>query len=367
MGIAVETQTEREIAPCLQEGPIADVSQRLVQAAKSLGQTRAASVIRAWLIAYLYRQIEAIFASGEEPVTPFNRLLEDTARLLETMTEHQFIDLGAAIPTGNGVGGAASTENVTGEHYGRLFEGFSADSFWEETLRLLRIRLERNAVDLASLQSKSLLDAGCGGGRYTAAWYALGARPACGVDISPINIADATRRVEAAGMTGVRYQPGDVLDLPFPDESFDIVFSNGVLHHTRDWQQGTRELVRVMKQGGMGWLYLIENPGGLYWDSVEILRVIMSGEDRETARATLRLLGLPGNRIFYMLDHVMVPINVRLTPEEIEDCLQSAGASSIRRLNRGADFDRIERIYQGDPYARIKYGVGENRYLFSKA
>jgi ubiquinone/menaquinone biosynthesis C-methylase UbiE len=168
-------------------------------------------------------------------------------------------------------------------------------------------------------------------------------------------------------MTDISFQEGNVLALDFPDNSFDIVFSNGVLHHTLDWTRGIAELVRVLKPGGLGWLYVIENPGGLFWDSIEILRVITHGENRASARAALRLIGVPGNRIFYMLDHVMVPINVRLTPQQIEQSLELAGATDVRRLERGVDFDRVERIHQGEPYAEDKFGVGENRYVFSKA
>jgi hypothetical protein len=139
------------------------------------------------------------------------------------------------------------------------------------------------------------------------------------------------------------------------------------LHHTTDWREGLFELVRVLRPGGLGWLYLIENPGGYFWDIVEVLRVIMRNEDRGAARTALQSVGIPANRIFYMLDHVMVPINVRLTPDEIEDTLREAGAAGLRRLSRGADFDRVEAIHRGDPYAVEKYGVGENRYVFSKA
>lgn len=78
------------------------------------------------------------------------------------------------------------------------------------------------------------------------------------------------------------------------------------------------------------------------------------------------MIGMPPNRIFYMLDHVMVPINVRLTPKEIGECLDAAGATQIRRLKRGADFDRIEHLYWNKPYADVHFGVGKNRYVFSK-
>jgi hypothetical protein len=116
----------------------------------------------------------------------------------------------------------------------------------------------------------------------------------------------------------------------------------------------------------LGWLYLIENPGGVFWDVIEILRVVMKDEDKATSRMALQMMGLPANRIFYILDHVMVPINLRLTSEEIEECLSSFGATEIRRLERGADIDRIERIYRKEAWATERFGVGENRHVFSK-
>ncbi|WP_027377280.1 class I SAM-dependent methyltransferase [Kaistella palustris] len=44
----------------------------------------------------------------------------------------------------------------------------------------------------------------------------------------------------------------DILDLPFDDESFDIVFCNHVLEHIDDDRKAMRELYRVMRKGGWG-------------------------------------------------------------------------------------------------------------------
>ncbi|MCD6543262.1 MAG: methyltransferase domain-containing protein [Flavobacteriaceae bacterium] len=44
----------------------------------------------------------------------------------------------------------------------------------------------------------------------------------------------------------------DILDLPFEDESFDIVFCNHVLEHIEDDSKAMKELYRVLKLGGMG-------------------------------------------------------------------------------------------------------------------
>ncbi|MGH9901715.1 MAG: class I SAM-dependent methyltransferase [Pyrinomonadaceae bacterium] len=361
-------ETYFDIAPCLQEGPISRQAQSVVTASRMLGSKPWASIVKAWCVPYLFESLERIAASGEEPVEALNQSLETLTQFLLVAAGSGFGDLGGAAENGHkdGLAPGLDVKEVTGEHYGRLFREFSSASFWDEPVRLLRQRLERNGIAVADIKDKRVLDAGCGGGRYTVAWRLLGAKPVVGLDVSTTGLTDAKRRAAEAGIDGVVFERGNVLDLHFAADTFDVVYSNGVLHHTTDWAKGVAELVRVLKPGGLGWLYLIENPGGLFWDVIEILRAVMKDEQRDTARAALHALGMPANRIFYMLDHVMVPINVRLTPEEIEGCLRAAGAKDIRRLERGTDFDRVEQIHQNKPFAAVHYGVGENRYVFSK-
>lgn len=348
-------------------------SRKMLIAAQGIGTSRWAASARAWCVSYIFNGMEAVFASGCDPVEGMNELFRDAADFFQSASRTGFHRLGsdrvdqvAPVESSPYEPDHSAIENATGQHYGRLFREFSQASFWEEPLELLRTRLERNGIEFADLARMSVLDAGCGGGRYTAAWKQLGAGSVTGVDISSIGVASAEHRVKDAGLSGISFKQGSVIELPFPDRSFDIVFSNGVLHHTVDWQAGVRELLRVLKTGGFGWLYLIESPGGLFWATIEVLRDLMQGADREFTRVSLRLLGIPDNRIFYMLDHVLVPINLRLTPSEVESSLISAGAANIRRLSRGTDFDRIERIHQGDPYAEVKYGAGENRFVFTR-
>ncbi|HEX3008279.1 MAG TPA: class I SAM-dependent methyltransferase [Bacteroidales bacterium] len=364
----IEKQYE-EMAPCLQSGPITVSANAFVESALSLGNTRFASIMRALCVPYIFGELEKIFASGTDPVEGLNRILQELTNFLKTAPQAQFSALVASGSTNQEEtisGSVQDIEKITGSHYGNLFRNFSDKSYWQEPTQLLKTRLERNGINLNRLADCLVLDAGCGGGRYTVAWKQLGAASVIGVDISDIGIADAEKRVEIAGIRGVTFRAENVLSLSFPDNTFDVVFSNGVLHHSTDWKQGIRELVRVLRPGGWGWLYLIENPGGLFWDSIEILRVVMRGEDRNFAQQVLALLGIPANRVFYMLDHVMVPINIRLTTAEIEDALQAAGAVKIRRLERGVDFDRVEQLFQRVPYASLKFGIGENRYVFSK-
>jgi len=359
-----EVEINMPLATC----QIGESASRAIIEARNLGSTRWASQARAWSVPYLFNGMESSFATAEEPLAAIDHRFNNLADFFHFASSRGFPSIGQRLdPSGNGNGQALNNvESLTGEHYGRLFEAFSASSFWEEPARLLRLRLERNGIYQPQIVGKEVLDAGCGGGRYTVAWRLLGAKRAIGIDVSWLGIESARRQILNAGIDSVTFELGNVLKLPFVDNSFDIVFSNGVLHHTSNWKAGVAELVRVLKPGGMGWLYLIEDPGGLFWDVIETLREIMKDEQRDVGRMSLQTLGLTANRIFYMLDHVMVPINVRLSPGEIEGCLVATGATNIRRLSRGSDLDRIERIYQSEPYASVKYGVGENRYIFSK-
>jgi ubiquinone/menaquinone biosynthesis C-methylase UbiE len=365
----IETMTDVEIAPCLSDGPLNESATAFTKAARDLGDHPFASTLRAWCAPSLFTKMEQLLDNGEDPVEGINEALRELTGFLSRASAAGFGLIGTNGNLAHGNNGDSSNKDVkelTGDHYGNLFKEFSTRSYWDEPVKLLEQRLAINGISLSDIHGKSVLDSGCGGGRYSAAWRLLGASPVTGVDISPINIEDASRRADLAKLDGISFKQGNVLELPLDDDEFDIVFSNGVLHHTTNWKKGISELLRVLKPGGWGWLYLIENPGGVFWDVIEILRVVMKDEDKARARAALQQMNMPANRIFYMLDHVMVPINLRLSPGEIEECLRSSGAVNIRRLNRGADIDRIEHIFRGEKFAVERFGAGENRYVFWK-
>ncbi|HEY0250522.1 MAG TPA: class I SAM-dependent methyltransferase [Kofleriaceae bacterium] len=341
---------------------LTEAGRELVAAARALGPSPIAIAQRAWVVPTMFHAQERAFASDVDPTPTLVEAIRACAARLATAaalvadaSQWKLDEIPAV---------AGDVEQVTGHHYGNLFSGFSPAHYWDEPTALLKARLDRNGVSIAPGQT--VIDAGCGGGRYTVAWKKLGASHVVGVDVSPLNISVARARIVEANIDDVEYREGNVLALEAADASFDVVFSNGVLHHTIDWQKGISELVRVLKPGGLGWLYLIEEPGGLFWEMIDVLRSVMERDSHDVARRALQLVGLPQNRVFYMLDHVMAPINVRLRPDQIEDALRSSGASNVRRLERGADFDRVEQIHRQANHATVKFGVGENRYVFSR-
>jgi ubiquinone/menaquinone biosynthesis C-methylase UbiE len=66
--------------------------------------------------------------------------------------------------------------------------------------------------------------------------------------------------------------------LPFADESFDVVYSNGVLHHTPDTEGAVREVHRVLKRGGTAKVMLYHKHSLNYWGEMILRRGLIGGE-----------------------------------------------------------------------------------------
>ncbi|MCK5011902.1 MAG: class I SAM-dependent methyltransferase [Deltaproteobacteria bacterium] len=99
-------------------------------------------------------------------------------------------------------------------------------------------------VDSQIPYGKDVIDVGCGTGQL-ACFLALKRRNVVGVDFSENSIADAISIKEKFNLENVTFKIANVLDLGLPVESFDYVFCNGVLHHTRDPYLGFKNLVKI--------------------------------------------------------------------------------------------------------------------------
>ena len=100
--------------------------------------------------------------------------------------------------------------------------------------------------------AESLLDAGCGDGRFLAAIARLPGRPLrlVGCDISERILRTASDTIAREGATA-EFVRANLEQLPFPDGSFDRVLSVQVIEHLLDPTLGIHELARVVKPGGM--------------------------------------------------------------------------------------------------------------------
>lgn len=118
----------------------------------------------------------------------------------------------------------------------------------------LRRSLERNAAFLVPHFKPELtvLDAGCGPGAITADIARLVAPGrVMGIDIDERSLRIAGEFAAAARVDNVSFQHGSILAIPFSDSTFDIAFAHAVLQHLEQPLEAVRELVRVVKPGGL--------------------------------------------------------------------------------------------------------------------
>ena len=71
-----------------------------------------------------------------------------------------------------------------------------------------------------------------------------------GLDVDPVMIRLASRRQPQWTIERLQFLVGDAQRLPYADGSMEAVFNYGIIHHLEDWEQGIREIVRVLKRGG---------------------------------------------------------------------------------------------------------------------
>ena len=82
----------------------------------------------------------------------------------------------------------------------------------------------------------------------------------CGFDVTAVDLTENAIRVarqlaQQRGVT-VDFRLGNAERLDFPDESFDAVYSFGVLHHTPDIEQAVAEVRRILRPGGTAYVML---------------------------------------------------------------------------------------------------------------
>lgn len=115
-------------------------------------------------------------------------------------------------------------------------------------------------------RDRDLLEIGVGAGTDFTNWVRHGAR-ATGLDLTEAGVELTRERLALEGLSA-DVRTGDAERLPFPDASFDIVYSYGVLHHTPDTPRAFAEVHRVLRPGGtmLAMIYRVPSlTGFLLW------------------------------------------------------------------------------------------------------
>ncbi|SDQ48754.1 methyltransferase domain-containing protein [Natronobacterium texcoconense] len=107
--------------------------------------------------------------------------------------------------------------------------------------------------ELASLEPReTVLDLGSGSGMdaFVAGLHVTETGTVTGVDMTPEQVEKARTLAAENGFHNVEFRQGYIEDLPFEDESFDVVISNGVINLSAEKERVFEEAARVLRPGG---------------------------------------------------------------------------------------------------------------------
>jgi demethylmenaquinone methyltransferase / 2-methoxy-6-polyprenyl-1,4-benzoquinol methylase len=177
----------------------------------------------------------------------------------------------------------------------------------------LDVRWRRLTAEAAVVRGDRVLDAACGTGDLAIASLKAGAGRVTGLDFSEQMLVRARRK-----NASIEWVQGDMLALPFADETFDAATVGFGVRNVEDLELGLRELRRVLRPGGRLAILEITQPRGalrpfysLWFDRIiPVLGKVLPGGDAYT----------------------YLPASVKRFPtaERLADMLREAGFGDVR-------------------------------------
>lgn len=152
------------------------------------------------------------------------------------------------------------------------------DQFSKQSVPFTKVSGHLDAIDTLIMMSSvtaihSVLDVACGPG-LVACEFAKVAERVVGLDVTPAMLNVARNRQQELGLNNIEWKIGDALQLPFDEESFDIVVTRYSFHHLLDPSLAIKELMRVCKAGGTVLIADVCMPAekSANYDRLELLR-----------------------------------------------------------------------------------------------
>lgn len=189
---------------------------------------------------------------------------------------------------------------------------------------------QKRLIDSIEIKNKRVLDLGCGQGIWS---YYMGKKnpdKVTGLDIAPDSIETAKRNFQNLNTEyPVEFELYDGLTIPFKDNSFDVIFSIGVIHHAADDSKVTEEAHRILAPGGLfvGCVYRKNSPGYFIRKAI-------------AANQYLKKFVTPGTKNTFLAEILLCPLARHYSISGWEKLLENAG---FKNNQVWSDFCGLER------------------------
>jgi SAM-dependent methyltransferase/uncharacterized protein YbaR (Trm112 family) len=214
------------------------------------------------------------------------------------------------------------------------------------------------------LAGRLVLDAGCGPGTLTRAINRYGCE-SVGLDVSE-SVAAAFERYATDASSRAHFVQGDLVNHPFRDDLFDVIYSGGVLHLNPDPAEAFHGLCRPLKPGGTMYIWVYGKTPGRYHAIRQSIRSFVSRMPQRV-RYGFVLLWLPqamlrqyvrsllgkneaGDRLkwrerfVHLLDHYTPQYRWELSQEEVQGWFDDAGFGGVEFSSDGLGFGVVGRM-----------------------
>ena len=211
-----------------------------------------------------------------------------------------------------GDAGQAQTAETFGYKWGRK-ETYHSEHLREKTRAWLFERYGDLAELLKAGDSKPLvLDAGCGSGFTAELLFGkhLGDMIYVGADIS--RAVDIARESISAFAGESLFLQCDLMELPFPAQTFDLVYSEGVLHHTPSTEAAIAKTAALVRPGGLYAFYVYAKKAPVREFTDDYVRSLLQKVPSAQAWEDVRPLTLLGKALGDLNVRVNVPEDVKL-------------------------------------------------------
>jgi ubiquinone/menaquinone biosynthesis C-methylase UbiE len=158
----------------------------------------------------------------------------------------------------------------------------------------------------AEFPGGSLLEVGCSMGNDTIQFARRGMR-VTGIDITEAAIELIQARFKMESLPG-DFRVGDAENLPFDDNTFDVAYSFGVLHHTPDTAGAIEELRRVLKPGGKA-VVMLYNTRSLNWLAHRLTGIPFDGSRKDPCPVEKSYMPAQARRFFSRYSHIDLHID----------------------------------------------------------
>jgi SAM-dependent methyltransferase len=185
-------------------------------------------------------------------------------------------------------------------------------------------------LDRFDLRGRRVLEIGLGQGAESEQLIRRGARWS-GLDLTHESVERVRARLELRALPFEDLREGSALDIPWPDGSFDVVFSHGVLHHIPDIHTAQTEMHRVLRPGGTLLAMVYARRSLNYQLSIRVVR-----------RAILAMA--------YPLRHTRL---LHKAPPILRQHLENAERAGLRRYLQIDAFTHRSTDGPLNPYARV--------------